>query len=161
MATHCFIRYLDNRVISLYGLHNKITLHPFLRKHNAYVSFFFQDFRVLILDEAVLHLQRMYRRDVLVFDDEADIRKANRHAAYRQFVLWQQGRLGVGDRRVIPSCCVWAIRDRYPDAFGQYIGFLPSRLVWFNNKNVYRKKFILKIKYQMFSLTMCFEPRRN
>lgn len=92
-----------------------------------YISF--QDFQVLILDEAVLALARMYRRDVLVVDDEADLRKANRHAGYRQFVLWQHGRLGVGDRSVIPSCCVWKIRDKYPDMFGQYTGFIPSRLV--------------------------------
>jgi hypothetical protein len=92
-----------------------------------YISF--QDFQVLILDEAVLALARMYRRDVLVVDDEVDLRKANRHAGYRQFVLWQHGRLGVGDRRVIPSCCVWKIRDKYPDMFGQYTGFIPSRLV--------------------------------
>jgi len=89
---------------------------------------FYQDFSVLVLDEGVLHLARMYRRDLLVFDDEADIRKANRHAAYRQFVLWQHGRLTAGSRRVIPSCCVWAIRDRYPDPYGQYRGFLPGRL---------------------------------
>jgi len=35
---------------------------------------------VLILDEGVLNLARMYRRDLLVFDDEADITKANCHA---------------------------------------------------------------------------------
>lgn len=86
------------------------------------------DFQVLILDEAVLALARLYRRDILVFDDEADVRKANRHQAYRQFILWTFGRLTVGDRRVVPSCSVWKIRDKFPDPFGQYTGFKPSRL---------------------------------
>ena len=91
-------------------------------------TLFFQNFDVLILNEGVLSLARLYRRDVLVFNDDADIRKANRHQAYRQFILWTHGQLGVGDRRVIPSCCVWKIRDKFPDPFGQYTGFVPSRL---------------------------------
>ena len=83
---------------------------------------------MLILDEAVLALARLYRRDVLVINDEVDVRKANRHQGYRQFVLWQHGMLGAGQRMVVPSCCVWRIRDKFPDAFGQYTGFKPSRL---------------------------------
>lgn len=86
------------------------------------------DFSVLVLDEAVLALGRMYRRDILVFDDDADLNRANRHQGYRQYILWSHGRLGAGDRRVIPSCCVWKIRDKYPDPFGQYKGFVHGRL---------------------------------
>ena len=83
---------------------------------------------MLILDEGVLAIARMYRRDILVFDDEADKKKANRHQVYRKYILWSHGRLSAGDRRVIPSCSVWKIRDKYPDPFGQYTRFIPSRI---------------------------------
>lgn len=87
-----------------------------------------QDFQVLILDPGVLAIARMYRQEIFALDEDGDYNKCNRHTAYRQFILWQHGRLGTGDRRVIPSCCVWGIRDKYPDQFNQYTGFVPSRL---------------------------------
>jgi len=71
---------------------------------------------------------RMMRREILVFGEEPALVNANRHAAYRQFVLWRHGMLGAGIRRVIPSCSVWKIRDKFPDPFGQYTGYKPARL---------------------------------
>jgi hypothetical protein len=46
-----------------------------------------------------------------------------RRAAYSEFVLKHYGRQGTGNRRVIPSCCIWKIRDKYPDRYNQYRGF--------------------------------------
>ena len=79
---------------------------------------------MVVLDSAVLPIARNFRNDVYTLpqeeEEEADENKAMRHAAYRQFVLWQFGKLGKGDRRVIPSCCIWNIRDKYRDSFVQW-----------------------------------------
>ena len=47
----------------------------------------------------------------------------NSGTQHRQFVLWQHGRLGVGRRVVIASCCVWNIRDTFPDPRAHYTRF--------------------------------------
>ncbi|XP_033642419.1 uncharacterized protein LOC117302553 [Asterias rubens] len=86
----------------------------------------------LVLDHHVLELARLHRNDMLGQNDNPPVEndeynRRMRHSAYRQFVLWQHGRLGAGNRVTIPSCCVWKIRDTFPDRFGQYTGFIPNR----------------------------------
>ena len=84
-------------------------------------------FQQLVLDGNVLDIAMRYREDVLVLDHPRNNENL-RHTAYRQYVLWQHGRLGQGNRRVVPSCCVLAIRVRYPSPNGIYTGFRPARL---------------------------------
>ena len=82
-------------------------------------------FQQLVLDGNVLDLAMRYREDVLVMEHPQN-NENFRHAAYRQYVFWQHGRLGQGNLRVVPSCCVIAIRTRYPSPNGIYTGFLKT-----------------------------------
>ncbi|XP_063043366.1 uncharacterized protein LOC134437765 [Engraulis encrasicolus] len=84
-----------------------------------------------VLDEGGLSLARvLWNKLSPVADpqDDAEYARQYRHAAYRQFVAWRCGTLGAGQTVVvIPSCCVWAIRDHFPDPHGQYDGFILRR----------------------------------
>ena len=84
-------------------------------------------FSQLVLDGNVLDIAMRFREDALVLNNARN-NENFRHAAYRQYILWQHGRLGQENRRVIPSCCVLAIRARYPSANGINRGFRPARL---------------------------------
>uniref|UniRef100_A0A8C5DI53 P2X purinoreceptor 7 intracellular domain-containing protein n=1 Tax=Gouania willdenowi TaxID=441366 RepID=A0A8C5DI53_GOUWI len=84
-----------------------------------------------ILQEGHLRLASRIWNDVRGLDDlpnRGESSKQLRHAAYRQYVMWQYGALGRGNRVVIPSCVVWRIRDCFPDLLGHYTGYIPGRV---------------------------------
>ena len=53
-----------------------------------------------------------------------------RKAAYRQYVLWRFGKLGRGNRRVLPSCVVRTRRAAYPAPDSRYMGFRANWLLY-------------------------------
>ena len=77
------------------------------------------------LNPDVLRSALLARSDILkeAIKDPID-NKLYRFQAYRQVTYWLHERLGKSIRRVIPSCVVKAIRTAYPEASGQYRGFL-------------------------------------
>ena len=79
-------------------------------------------------DPSTLLLQNNYRDDIYVFGEDENHNKSLRHAAYHQFSLWRCQYLGANNRCVIPSCCVWKIRDKFPSLVGNYTGFRAYRL---------------------------------
>ncbi|XP_014678094.1 PREDICTED: uncharacterized protein LOC106817897 [Priapulus caudatus] len=84
----------------------------------------------MVLDPVYLAAFELYRNDVLgaYESDPDDPLRPKRHAAYRLYTLVRHGVLGQAMRRVIPSCCVWRVRDRFPNPHAVYTGFKADRL---------------------------------
>ena len=79
-------------------------------------------FDSVVMDNYELSVAIVNRSEV--FADEPDYSPASYcKAAYRQWVLWQHGYLGGSDHRVIPSCVVWQVRNKYLVVDGIYLGF--------------------------------------
>ena len=56
--------------------------------------------------------------------DRMDVsNRSMQYAGYRMFTWWINNRLGRGVRKVIPSCAIWAIRNKYPEENNVYIAF--------------------------------------
>lgn len=78
-----------------------------------------------ILDEELLRLALAYWNEKHGIEEPQEHREAQRqyrHAAYRQFLAWMNDRIFEGNRSVIPSCCIWRIRETFPDPSGHYAG---------------------------------------
>ena len=82
----------------------------------------YNTFSNICLDRDVLEICIKARSDLRADDFDFSM-ESFRKAAYRQFALWRYGKLGRGNRRVIPSCAVLKVREIYPAPDGQYMGF--------------------------------------
>ena len=51
------------------------------------------------------------------------IRVGERRKLYQKYTAWAHGRLGIYNRKPIPSCVVWSVRATYPSPDGKYAGF--------------------------------------
>ncbi|KAM4530080.1 uncharacterized protein PAE49_022740 [Odontesthes bonariensis] len=53
-----------------------------------------------------------------------------RLVAHRVILEWalKGERLGRGNRAVLPSCVVWAVRNAFPPPTGEYVGFTPTEI---------------------------------
>ncbi|KXJ05049.1 P2X purinoceptor 7, partial [Exaiptasia diaphana] len=85
----------------------------------------YQRFHNICIDREVLELAIRVRCDIRA--DEPDYSMTSyRIAAYRQYVLWKYGKLGRGNRRVLPSCVVRTIRNSYRAAGEAFMGYRRS-----------------------------------
>ncbi|XP_064472178.1 P2X purinoceptor 7-like [Ornithodoros turicata] len=82
------------------------------------------EFQASCLTEIVVQLALQMLENQGVFRN-TPLHERYRHVAYKQCASWLWGRLEEGDRRVLPSCVVWAIRDKFPSTF--YTGFKPAQ----------------------------------
>ena len=82
-------------------------------------------FNTTCLDREVLQLAIRARCDIRA--DEPDYStQSYRKATYWQYTLWKYGKLGRGNRKILPSCVVTTIRQAYPAPNGNYMGFRRS-----------------------------------
>ena len=51
-----------------------------------------------------------------------------RFAGYKQYTWCIHNRLGKGVRKVLPSCALGAIRDKYPEESGVYVPFMERQM---------------------------------
>ncbi|XP_057290742.1 P2X purinoceptor 7-like [Hydractinia symbiolongicarpus] len=82
------------------------------------------EFRHLILDDRVLDLAMRGNSDWLQYPFDPEENACWRYTAYRQYIMWFWGHLGSGNRKVIPSCILRKIRERFPSVDGIYRGFM-------------------------------------
>ena len=81
------------------------------------------DFEAVCLNRSVLTVCLTAYKEFRNPSTDVFCNTSLRLAAYRQYTWWVHGYLGRGNRRVIPACVVSAIRSRYPNQSGVYVGF--------------------------------------
>jgi hypothetical protein len=88
-----------------------ITQHP---------GFIFNCLTSEVLDESWKSYRFMYGRACY----KGELNKQRRHVGYRNCCRFIYNHVGRNNRIVLPACAVWAIRDKFPSADGNYTGFM-------------------------------------
>ena len=82
-------------------------------------------FTNICLDRDILEVCIKARCDIRA-DEFNFSMESFRKAGYRQFALWRYGKLGRGNRKVLPACVVRRVRSHYPSPDGRYMGYRAS-----------------------------------
>ena len=81
-----------------------------------------EEFKTFYLNKVVLQnvLLRLHeaRGDYL---EEKTLNRLYQFASYKQFMWWVYRSLGEGNRRMIPSCVSWTIRNLFPKPENKYV----------------------------------------
>ncbi|XP_062574696.1 uncharacterized protein LOC134236500 [Saccostrea cucullata] len=81
------------------------------------------DFRNLCLRHDVLEIANILNWSFQTNQDPSFCMSKFRNQAYRNFILWQHGRLGAGRRIPVPACVTHTVRLRFPQSNRQYTGY--------------------------------------
>ena len=76
-------------------------------------------------DEILSEVQLMYEEDPQKGQGEVENR-CIRKSAYRYYIYAKHGFLGKGNRIRIPTCVLDRIREKWPEADGNYTGYRSS-----------------------------------
>ena len=81
------------------------------------------------LEAGTLHIQRNYREDITALGrarEPGDDIREYRRAAYRSYIFWRHGAVGLETQLVIPSLYVWQIRGKWLDPYAQSTDYIPG-----------------------------------
>lgn len=80
-------------------------------------------FRETCLSPCVLRAAMNRRAEHMYHFDPQHNQDNYRYVSYQQYVYYAYGWLGAKERRALPACACWAIRDAFPSTTGVYRGF--------------------------------------
>ncbi|XP_049522492.1 uncharacterized protein LOC125945007 [Dermacentor silvarum] len=92
-----------------------------LRGNEAYITWHSRFVQACLNVHALEVAYYALMEDRLALVEAPEIHRRYRYTAYRQFARWVWHWLGRGNRKVLPSCVVAAVRDAFPSEV--YAGF--------------------------------------
>ena len=87
-----------------------------------------EEFQTLCLDKVILNngLTGLHETRGDPIEDNFPNRSL-RYATYKEFMWWVFKKLRKGNRRLIPLCALWKIRELYPEADENYVMYLEGK----------------------------------